>query len=390
MKVLVYGVIAGRGGIQSHLRWLSIALAESGMEVLILTPQRISEGDRANLSASLNIDGVEIRFIDPNISHPRSKILANLRKFKELVQISRNFHPQIYLGVGTSWYLSVLPLILPSSVRSIFHEVMSGIRSQWRDSRWGVKWWFDEVVGQSPTVASNFARSFGWHKTVPAIPAMPEPLELTATLPQPPTQTVPLGQAKAALFSRLEPHKQAFWLVRQWDYLKDDLGQLHVYGSGSEEALIRNYIQARGIGDRVKCFGPYPDGQGYVDLLSRYDLTLLPTIGEEGAPLVLLESMACGVPFVAYGVGGIPDYGVDNPNAIVVDPEPDMNLEPGHTPAFVTGVRQMAQRLAWGEIDRGQLQQFYRERYSYAALKQVWVSYLRQSPAPEVIGGSQP
>jgi hypothetical protein len=35
MKVLVFGVIFGHGGIQSHLRWLCRALVESGMEVLI-------------------------------------------------------------------------------------------------------------------------------------------------------------------------------------------------------------------------------------------------------------------------------------------------------------------------------------------------------------------
>ncbi|MBE9039852.1 glycosyltransferase family 4 protein [Oscillatoriales cyanobacterium LEGE 11467] len=381
MKVLIFGTIFGYGGIQSHLRWLSKALAESGVEVLILTSKPIVEKDRF----SLNIDGVNIRSIDSNTSSDSQKILRNIHKFKNIVQISRNFHPHIYLGVGTSWYLSILPLVLPNSVRSIFHEVMSGVSSRWRDSRWGVKWWFDEVVGQSPTVAGNFSQSFRWHKPVLALPAIPEPLELTATLPKPQVKKVAFGRAKAALFSRLAPHKQAFWLVRQWDFLKDCLSELHIYGSGSEEALIRNYIEARGIGDRVKCFGRYPEGQAYVDILSRYDVTLLPTIGAEGAPLVLLESMACGVPFVAYGVGGIPDYGVDNPNVIIVPPELDLTdglrkntiaKETQEIPKFIAGVRRMAQKLALGEIDRAQLQQFYLERYSYATLKKVWLSYL--------------
>jgi glycosyltransferase involved in cell wall biosynthesis len=227
--------------------------------------------------------------------------------------------------------------------------------------------WFDEVVGQSPTVAKTFAKCFGWKKPIPAIPAIPEPLEVTASLPKQIPRTVEFGKARAAVFSRLVPHKQAFWLVQQWDLLKDVLGELHIHGSGSEEPLIRDYISSRGLGDRVKCFGRYPEGQAYVDLLSSYDLTLLPTIGAEGAPLVLLESMACGVPFVAYGVGGILDYSVDNPNCLIVPPVPE---------AFISGVKQMVHRLAQGQVNRAQLQQFYRERYSYTILKKAWLSYL--------------
>lgn len=114
-------------------------------------------------------------------------------------------------------------------------------------------------------------------------------------------------------------------------------------------------------------FGFYPEGQAYVDLLSSYDLTLLPTIGAEGAPLVLLESMACGVPFVAYGVSGIPDYGMNNPNVSVISPNSN---------AFISGVQQMVSSLSVGEINQEQLQQFYLERYSYSVLKKAWTSYL--------------
>ncbi|NJL53105.1 MAG: glycosyltransferase [Hydrococcus sp. SU_1_0] len=249
----------------------------------------------------------------------------------------------------------------------------------------GVKWWFDDVVGQSSCVAQNFAESFKWNKPVLSIPAIPEPLELTATLPKPTVKKVELGTAKAALFSRLVPWKKALWLVQQWDDLKDVLSELHIYGTGPEEVIIRELIEFQKIGDRVKCFGRYPEGQAYVDLLSSYDLTLLPTVGPEGAPLVLLESMACGVPFVAYGVGGIPDYGIDNPNSIVVLPEPwltDQAREYAKSDrsqsisAFVEGVQQMTQKLARGEINQMQLQQYYLDRYSYQVLKQAWVSYL--------------
>lgn len=381
MKVLLFGTISGQGGIQSHLRWLAKALVESQQEVLIITPQPLTNNGFSWNEA--NKIGVQIHQLrsDKSLNYFPEKII----QLQELAKVVRSFAPDIYFGVGTSWYLSLLPWLFPKKARTIFHEVMSGLGGRWRDSRWGVKWWFDDVVGQSSGVALNFAEKFKWSKPVLAIPAIPEPLEITATLTQPIVKKVELGTAKAALFSRLVPWKKALWLVKQWNDLKDILSELHIHGTGPEEALIREYIEAQGIGARVKCFGRYPEGQAYVDLLSSYDLTLLPTVGAEGAPLVLLESMACGVPFVAYGVGGIPDYGTDNPNVIVVPPEPWMTDQAREyaivdksqsISAFVAGVKQMTQKLAQGEINQGQLQQYYLERYSYQVLKKTWISYL--------------
>ena len=116
----------------------------------------------------------------------------------------------------------------------------------------------------------------------------------------------------------------------------------------------------------VRCCGAYPDGQAYADLLASYDLTLLPTVFPEGAPLVLLESMACGVPFVANGMGGIPDYATDNPDCVVVAQQGE----------FLDGVRRMVQALSREEIDQSRLQGYYRAQYSQAAIEKQWLSYL--------------
>jgi len=368
MKVLLAGYLLGQGGIQSHLKWLAKSLGEEGVEILAL-----SLGEFQSLTAELQdlekFQDFNVRFIYLGADE-KGAVNLKTSKLLRLVQIRTiitKFAPDVYLAVGTGWNLFIPPLLAATKTRRIFFEVMSGVPSGWSDSRWVARWCFDDIVGQSQTVAATFARCFGWKKTILAIPAMPEPLELTAVLPTVVAKKIPLGTAKAALFSRLAPHKQAFWLVQQWDLLKDILGELHIHGSGPEESLIREYIATKGIGDRVKCLGRYPEGQAYVDLLSSYDLTLLPTIGAEGAPLVLLESMACGVPFVAFGVGGIPDYGVGNPNVAIVAPQPEL---------FISSIRQMLFKLSECEIDRQALQQFYFQHYSYTVLKKAWLSYL--------------
>ncbi|KST63317.1 glycosyltransferase family 4 protein [Mastigocoleus testarum] len=368
MKVIIAGHILGKGGIQSHLRWLAKALGDKGVETLVISLRGDKRPeDYSHTLQAFEESGARTYICTPDQSRNSFLDFGKIKRFLEVKNLIEEFLPDVYLAVGTGWNLFIPPLISQSKTRLVFHEVMSGVPSGYRDSRWCVRWYFDEVIGQSPNVAKTFAQCFGWNKPVQSLPAMPEPLEITASLPKPVHKIVELGTAKAAIFSRLAPHKQAFWLVQQWDLLKDFLGELHIHGSGLEEALIREYIKSQGIGDRVKCFGRYPEGQAYIDLLSSYDLTLLPTIGAEGAPLVLLESMACGVPFVAYGVGGISDYATNNPDVLVV---------PVKENEFISAVKQMAINLSQGEIDRIRLQQFYLQNYSWSVLKQSWLSYL--------------
>lgn len=380
MKIVIFGFISGRGGIQTHVYWLTKALLESEAEVLIITP-RFCKAQGFFLQEISTNPNFRIFSLD----NEKNGLLDKFLRFQELIKKINNFSPDILCGVGTGWYMTALSFFLSSKTRKIFHEVMSGKSYGKKDPRWGIKYFFDDVFAQGTNVGKNFQETFHWRKEIPVLPAFPEPLEITAKLPQVELKIIPLGKVKAALFSRLAPHKQAFWLVQQWDFLKNYLDELHIHGSGSEESLIRDYIEQKGIGDRVKCFGKYPDGQAYVDLLSSYDLTLLPTIGAEGSPLVLLESMACGVPFVAYGVGGIPDYGYNNPDAIVVPPEPWLTTQAreytttspqGEIKAFLEGVKVMTEKLARGEINQSRLQSFYFDNYSYNVLKELWRSYL--------------
>jgi glycosyltransferase involved in cell wall biosynthesis len=385
MKIIICGLIYGTGGIQTHISWLTKALLESGGEVLIITPTVPNRQIISWLkSQGLNSDRLKII----SLGSSKDKVDTIFSKYLKLFQSIRKFAPDIFFCVGTGWNMSLISLFLPQKTRKIFHEVMSGRTYSKKDPRWGIKYLFDDVFAQASDVGKNFSETFHWQKKIPVLPAFPEPLEITAQLPTAKLKTVTLGKAKAALFSRLAPHKQAFWLVQQWDILKDYLGELHIHGSGAEEGLIRDYIQEKGIGDRVKCFGRYPDGQAYVDLLGSYDMTLLPTIGAEGSPLVLLESMACGVPFVAYGVGGIPDYGYNNPDIIVVPPEPSLTDQAreytssafeGETKAFLNGIRNIANKLSIGEINQTRLQRFYLDNYSYQVLKGKWLSYLKVS-----------
>ena len=89
--------------------------------------------------------------------------------------------------------------------------------------------------------------------------------------------------------------------------LETDLGawQLHIVGAGPLRAALEQQARQIGLGPRVAFHGPVAHEQ-LPDWFRAADLFVLAS-RSEGVPNVLLESMACGLPFVASNVGGIPE-----------------------------------------------------------------------------------
>lgn len=81
--------------------------------------------------------------------------------------------------------------------------------------------------------------------------------------------------------------------------------QLHVVGAGPLEQTLRGQAQSAGISDRV-CFHGSIAHADLPDWFRAADLFVLAS-RSEGVPNVLLEAAACGLPFVASRVGGIPE-----------------------------------------------------------------------------------
>jgi glycosyltransferase involved in cell wall biosynthesis len=353
MRIVLAGTFAGLGGVQIHLTSLAGELARQGHELLLLSFGKDSSPDDSGALDQLrHQDGVRLEFVGQKSAV--STLLAARRAL-------RSFKPDIYFACGTGWNLFAAA-ILSRVPHLVFHEVMSGESCGWRDSRNLVRRFFHHVVAQAHPVAKDFARSFGWKEPIDVIPAYSQPLEQTPTAAK---RSVPDGAARAAIFGRFVPHKRAAWLVEQWPRLKESLRELNIHGTGPEEPIIRELIAKNHWQNAVYLHGEYPRGQAYAELMASYDLTLLPTMGAEGAPLVLLESMACGIPFVATDVGGIRDYA--NPDCIVTDSTP--------AESFLDGVRTLTARLARGEIDQRRLQQFYQLHFSHDALAPRWTAF---------------
>ena len=108
--------------------------------------------------------------------------------------------------------------------------------------------------------------------------------------------------------------------------------QVNVIGEGPLRESAERELQRDGLEQFVRFVGPVDHNELPV-WFQASDLTLL-TSRSEGIPNVLLESLACGTPFVASNVGGIPEI-ADHEGAILV--------EPGDTLGFCNAIEHMVE-----------------------------------------------
>jgi len=374
MRIALAGHLTGQGGVQTHFRYLIDALLRDGHELLVITNFPVTREEFVQPGHFDRVRNLSFRTGSIKNLGDRQR-MEKVKRFASVARAFRAFRPQVYYSVGTSWLATWLMAVAPRGTHRVFHEVMGGTAFSFphnrRDCRQIIRFVADALMGQAPQVIANYKVNFGFGGPTTWMPAFPEPLEETSTLPEPPAPAPLDRPLRACFFGRMVHHKHAHWLVQRWETLAPVLGELHYHGTGEELPLVQAHIAQNGLHDRVFCHGRYPGGQDYVNLLSSYDMLLLPTVGSEGSPLVLLEAMACGVPFVSIGVGGVGVYAEQNPDCIVVERAPDV---------FEEAVHEVARRYRAGEIDRGRLQRYYLERFSAETIRVRWREYLAGLP----------
>jgi glycosyltransferase involved in cell wall biosynthesis len=101
----------------------------------------------------------------------------------------------------------------------------------------------------------------------------------------------------------------------------DERWQLHLIGEGPQRLALQRQAKALGIEQHVTFHGALAHEQ-LPDWFRAADLLVLAS-RSEGVPNVLLEAMACGLPFVASQVGGIPEIAGLGASALVPPERPD-------------------------------------------------------------------
>lgn len=113
---------------------------------------------------------------------------------------------------------------------------------------------------------------------------------------------IPQGAAVILFVHRLSQRKGAHYLPEIIDQLRNENVVLLIAGSGPEEKNVKLKIENLKLKHSVRLLGNIPQSE-IGSYFAASDVFIMPS-EEEGFPHVMLETMAAGVPFVAFDVGG--------------------------------------------------------------------------------------
>jgi len=167
---------------------------------------------------------------------------------------------------------------------------------------------------------------------------------------------------RVAFLGRYFRTKGVYRLLEIWSGFADRPIRLDFYGHGVEREGLEQEICRRGLEASVRVNGGWSTSEELASIMAATDLVVLPS-ETEGLPLVLLEAMAYGVPFVAGNVGAISSLAENNP---------DVRVVPLDNAAFAQAVREMECEIRAGKIVGRRLQDYHRARYGHERLAGLW------------------
>ena len=355
-RILITARLYGAGGIETHLLNLSRLLVDRGAEVSVVTRFANPETPLVKLRRE-----IPVRWFDTPFAH-------DLRWFR----------------LSTAWALAAWPLRLKAASFDVLYtlEVSRFTPFLRRFVRRG-----GYVVGNGAgeplpdfnaldPVGRRALNAFIVESELQAAPLRRSSESVpVAAIPQmalvqkaPPRRPRTIDRFRVAFLGRYARQKGVYRLLDIWETLAGQSMRLDFFGHGAERAGLEQEIQRRGLADHVRVHGGWSSCDELAEIMAATDLVVLPS-ESEGLPLVLLEAMAYGVPFVASDVGAVRTLAEDNPDVRVVPPD---------NAALAAGIIEMAGAIRAGKVQGARLQEYHRCRYGAERIAHMWANALLQ------------
>ncbi len=363
-RILINAALYGAGGVETHLLNLCRLLVERGAEVTVAA--RIANRETPLIRQRHEIP---IRLV-------ATPFARNLRRFRFSTAWALAVWPlQMRTGYFDLLYtmeLSRFPRFLRRFVRHDGYMIGNRIGeplgdSQRLDPSCGPM--LNGFIVESEMQAAPVRRSCG-QLPVAVIPHIASVHAVPPRLPR------VIDGFHVAFLGRYFRTKGVYRLLDIWPEFAGRPARLDFYGHGVERESLEQEIRRRGLEASVRVNGGWSSSEELAAIMAATDLVVLPS-ETEVLPLVLLEAMAYGVPFVAGSVGAIPSLAENNPDVRVVGLD---------NAAFAQAVRDMDCEIRAGRIVGRRLQDYHRARYGHERLARLWSQALLE---PEQFWGAR-
>jgi glycosyltransferase involved in cell wall biosynthesis len=358
-RVLITARLNGAGGVETHLLNLCRLLIQHGADVTLVSRCVNPETPLMRLRQE-----IPIRFISTPFAHDlrwfRLSTAWALAVWPLLLR--RDF--DVLLTIEASPFTKFLAAFLRPNGRALLNRAGALARSS-DILNPHARSVLSGVLVESSLQAEAARCAFGLTVPVVGLPL----LSHSGSVPRRDRRLCAGDALRIAFLGRFDPAKGIYRLLDLWPKLKLSSARLDFYGHGPERDRLVKMICVRGLTDRVAVHGGWADAAELTTIMNRTDMIVLPSEAE-GLPLVLLEAMAYGVPFVATEVGAVRTLAEENPDVQIVSCN-DESLQ--------TGIESLARGLRNGQIQGERLQAYHQARYGYESLSRLWVAALLQA-----------
>lgn len=326
------------GGVQTHIRDLSIWLRDQGHEVRVLAPPDTTgiapfEQDVTPLGTARPWSVHGTRFEVSHVgSTQRNSCVAAMRDWgAEVVHLHTPWTP---LMPWQMWRALDLPTV--ATFHATLPEGTGFDPIAWALRRVGH--YFNSRIGAA--VVPSQAPLDQWQAAgaTPLPVVLPPTLDLSAWRDA--AQTAQKSDTFRAIYmGRLEPRKGVSVLLHAWGNVRKSHpnATLVIAGAGPEEAALRQLAQQDSIGGVT--FAPPPNDTEARRLIAEADVFVAPALHGESFGMVLIEAMAAGtVPVAAANEGFV---------TVMTGAGHDLLVPPGDVAALATCLLKLAQTPAW-------------------------------------------
>jgi glycosyltransferase involved in cell wall biosynthesis/SAM-dependent methyltransferase len=312
------------GGAERLLSEVARHLRSRGYRLIVVTTLYV-DAEHGDSTAWIEPATAEIyhlpRFLDPESWRQLVFYLIEAKNVSLLWLIGSAFFYDLLPDLKAAWpHLRVIDLLFNTVGHTANNRRYQG--------------WIDRILVENREVYDWLLAAGEAPERIVQIPSGVD-LQAFRPLPRADGELAALGIDPAAFvvgFSgRLSEEKSPETFLEIAERCRDDSRLVFLMtGAGPLAGAVRQRAESLGLGRRFQFLGMVPDVRRYLAL---YDALVLPS-RLDGRPVVVLESLALGVPVVASGVGALPE--------VIQEGETGFLCTPGDAAAFADRLRWLA------------------------------------------------
>jgi glycosyltransferase involved in cell wall biosynthesis len=364
MRILTLGPVGGHGGLQTHFRVLNDFLRGEGHEVLSVCFFAPSRGGKASSGVASSYD---MQFRSGSGIAGSAGAMVQLLLLRSKLQ---GFRPELVIACGGGSAYATIGSWFSGKSTAFYTEVI-GDYARGEPLRAKMSKAFGRTACQTPRLVENVRRSVRPLPKICVLPCFADAIgERFACTIQSPIIGAPL---KLGYFGRLTGMKAVESLVRAFCTSEAyRLCQLHLHGDGDQTEEMKLLARELDKEGRVVFRGPFNTPQEFASRLEGTHGLVMASKNGEGLPLVLIEAMSVGLPFMATNICGIPDAAEGNQDCMLVSPG-ERNVR--------SGLELFAQNLLAGNYQSARMKAFYQRRFSREVMCAAWRKFLANPSA---------